>query len=135
MNSHFFTSGDKLQITHKVTEGDCAIFDGEMLHPVYSTFAIARDAEWACRQFVLKMKDENEEGIGTMLTVEHLSPAPIGADVIFTAKWLELKKNLLSCTFEASWGEKIIARGQTNQKILTKDRLNTLFAGLGTTGE
>ncbi len=72
-----FKPGDKKIYTHKVTEQDAAVFETGMVHPVYATFALSRDAEWACRQFVLEMKDADEEGIGTYLTVNHISPALI----------------------------------------------------------
>jgi hypothetical protein len=40
-------------------------FEGVNVHPVMATFSITRDAEWAGRIFVLAMKEEHEEGIGT----------------------------------------------------------------------
>jgi len=43
-----------------VSEQDTAIFHGEMLHPVYSTFALSRDFEWSSRLFFLDMKEEDE---------------------------------------------------------------------------
>ena len=51
----------------------CEMFKN--VHPFYSTFALGRDVEWACRQFVLEMKEEDEEGIGTFLNITHKSPA------------------------------------------------------------
>ena len=50
-------------------------FSGKVVHPVCATFALARDIEWTTRQFVLQMRDDDEEGIGTMLTIDHRSPA------------------------------------------------------------
>ena len=59
--------GDKVSLEFLVKDNDLAAFQGEMVHPFYSTFALGRDAEWTCRQFVLEMKESDEEGIGTFL--------------------------------------------------------------------
>src|SRR5215831_6187572 len=74
-----FKEGDKKEIFVTVKAEDVATFETGNVHPVYSTFALARDAEWCTRQFVLEIRDEDEEGIGTMVYVDHLSPAPVGA--------------------------------------------------------
>ncbi len=63
--SHY--QGDSTVLFFEVKESDLAQFNGELVHPFYSTFALGRDAEWTCRQFVLNMKEEDEEGIGTFL--------------------------------------------------------------------
>src|SRR5436190_4038 len=75
---HLFAIGDSKQITHLVGDGDLAIFETGMVHPFYATFALGRDAEWACRQFVLEMKEADEEGIGVFLNIQHHSPALLG---------------------------------------------------------
>ena len=70
-----FQEGDSKTFTHLVTEPDIARFESGTVHEVYSTFALARDAEWSGRLFVLEMKEEHEEGIGTGITITHHSPA------------------------------------------------------------
>ena len=62
-----FQPGDVKSFVHVVTEADTARFDSGEVHNVYSTFALARDAEWSGRLFVLEMKEEGEEGIGTAI--------------------------------------------------------------------
>ena len=66
-----FKAGDKKYFTKVVSENDTATFDPGQVHPVYATFALGRDAEWACRLFVLDMKENDEEGIGTFLHIDH----------------------------------------------------------------
>jgi hypothetical protein len=68
-----------------VLNEDCASFESGNVHPVYATFALGRDAEWACRLFVLEMKEAYEEGIGTFLTIHHKSPALVGSNVLFNS--------------------------------------------------
>lgn len=123
-----FRPGDTKTFTRIVREEDCAAFDSGPVHPVYATFALARDAEWCCRLFVLDMKEEDEEGIGTMVSVTHLAPAPVGAAVVFTATVKSIQGHELICTYEARTGNRLIATGEQGQKILKKSKLVQLLA-------
>lgn len=125
-----FQPGDIKTFSRRVREEDCAAFDSGQVHPVYATFALARDAEWCCRLFVLDMKDADEEGIGTMLSVQHQSPAPAGATVIFTAAIKEINGNEVICRFDARVGDRVIASGEQGQKILKKEKLEQIFRQL-----
>lgn len=80
-----FKPGDVKVYTKKVAMQDAAAFHGEVLHPVYATFALARDFEWSSRLFFLEMKEDDEEGVGTFLSIEHQSPAKIDEEVIICA--------------------------------------------------
>jgi len=122
-----FKPGDKKQYLKKVGEADLATFHGEVLHPVYSTFAIARDFEWSSRLFFLEMKDDDEEGVGTFLSIEHKSPAKVGEEVTFTATIEDIKSNELICTIEAACGNRVVATGKTGQKMFKKEKFKTLF--------
>lgn len=79
---------------------------------------------------MLEMKDEDEEGIGTFLNIEHKSPAMLGEEVTFTATVIKLEKNIIDCSYIAQIGERIIAIGTQGQKILKKDQLDSLKAQL-----
>ena len=125
-----FKIGDVKHFTKTVQQADTATFDAGQVHPVYATFALGRDAEWVCRLFVLDMKEADEEGIGTFLTVEHASAALLGSNVNFTATLLKIEGNSIICAFEAHVGNRLIAKGQTGQKILKKEKLERLFATL-----
>ena len=125
-----FNIGDKKYFERVVTLDDSAAFEGNHIHPVCSTFAVARDAEWCGRLFVLEMKEANEEGIGTFVNVKHLSPALVGETVLYEAVIDELKGNEVNCSFCAKIGERIIAEGRTGQKILLKERIEKLFEAL-----
>lgn len=122
-----FKPGDKKTFVKQVTTADTAAFESGAVHPVYATFALGRDAEWVCRLFVLDMKDGDEEGIGTFLYINHHSPALLGQEVLFTATYKDLTENQLICTFEANINGRLIASGETGQKILKKVKLETIF--------
>jgi len=124
---NIFKPGDQKSFKRIVMESDCAIFNGELLHPVCATFALARDFEWSSRLFFLEMKDDDEEGVGTMLSVDHKSPALVGEEVLFKATVEKIEKNELICTIEAKVGDRVIATGRTGQKMLKKEKLKQLF--------
>jgi fluoroacetyl-CoA thioesterase len=125
-----FNVGDVKHYQKEVQQTDTATFNSGQVHPVYATFALGRDAEWACRLFVLDMKEADEEGIGTFLTIEHASPALLGTTINFTATLVKIEGNSIICTFEAYIGNRLIAKGQTGQKILKKEKLERLFTTL-----
>jgi predicted thioesterase len=104
-----------------------AEFDSGVVHEVYSTFYLAKDAEWSTRLFVLEMKENDEEGIGTFIHVDHLSPALIGSEIDFYAKLDEVNGNSVICSFEAKCGDRLIASGRTGQKILKKEKLEAIM--------
>ncbi|MBL7778522.1 MAG: hypothetical protein JNK66_09555 [Chitinophagales bacterium] len=122
-----FAVGDKKQFVQTVAPEDVARFESGTVHNVYATFALTRDAEWSSRLFVLAMKEEDEEGIGTYVHVHHHSPALVGEQVVFEAVLEELNGNTVNCTFIAKVNERIIATGRTGQKILKKEKIEKMF--------
>lgn len=122
-----FKPGDIKQTSYLVKEDDVAAFDGKIVHPVCATFTLAREVEWSTRQFVLEMREEDEEGIGTFITIDHKGPAFVGEAIIFTARFESLAGNELICSFEARVSDRVIATGKTGQKILKRERINKLF--------
>lgn len=126
-----FNVGDQKSFSKIVVQADTAHFDSGQVHPVYATFALGRDAEWCCRLFVLEMKEDDEEGIGTFLSIEHQSPALESSQVKFTATVESISRNEIICSYEAKVGERLIAVGRQGQKILKKEKIERLFNSLG----
>ncbi len=122
-----FKPGDEKQYRKVVTPEDVAAFHGKMVHPVCSTFALARDIEWTTRLFVLEMRDDDEEGVGTFVTIEHHAPAFIGEEINFTGKVEEINGHELICSFVARVDSRTVATGRTGQKILKREKINQLF--------
>lgn len=123
-----FKPGDQKVYRKKVEEADTAEFFSGMVHPVYSTFSIARDAEWSGRLFVLELRDEDEEGIGTSITVLHHSPAFPGEEIIFTSTLKSIHRNEIITSYEAKTGGRLIASGEQGQKIFKREKINRLFS-------
>src|SRR5687767_3643026 len=108
-----FKPGDKKTYSRIVSRDDLAGFHGQTVHPVCSTFSLARDIEWTTRQFVLEMRDEDEEGIGTYLSIEHKAPAFEGEEIIFTGYVDQCREHELMCRVEAHVGQRLIAVAKT----------------------
>ena len=125
---NIFKPGDKKQLSYRVKKEDVAAFQGEVVHPVCSTFTLAREVEWATRQFVLEMREAHEEGIGTQLVIDHQAPAFVGDEILFTSTIEMLENHEIICAFEASVNGRIIATGKTGQKILSREKIAKIFA-------
>ena len=121
-----FKYGDTKEYYRVVAKGYVAKFNGVVVHPYYATFALTRDAEWTSRLFVLDMKEIEEEGIGTYVNIQHKAPAKIGDEVRFIATLRSVNINEVVCTFTAKVGNRLIAIGETGQKILDADQLESL---------
>ena len=122
-----FKIGDTKAYKRKVVQDDQAIFHGEVLHQVCSTFALARDMEWSSRLFFIEMKEDDEEGVGTHLTIDHRSPAFVGEELEITATVAQIENNELICDIMVKVGDRVIATGKTGQRMLKKERLNKIF--------
>lgn len=125
-----FKKGDNKTYHKTVTEADVAAFHGKIVHPVCSTFALAREMEYSSRLFVLEMRSEDEEGIGTFITIDHNSPAFVGEELEIEATIKELNGSEIICAIEVKVGDRLIATGETGQKVLLKDKLERYFAQL-----
>jgi len=125
-----FKIGDTKVFSHIVKSSDIAAFESGVVHHIYSTFCLTRDAEWSTRLFVLEMKEADEEGIGTFIEVKHLSPAKIGEQVDFYAKLASVTSNEIICSFIAKCGGRLIAEGRTGQKILKIEKLNNIMSAI-----
>jgi fluoroacetyl-CoA thioesterase len=124
---NLFKPGDSKFYTTMVKPEDQAAFHGELLHAVCSTFALARDMEWSSRLFFVELKDDDEEGVGTFLEINHRSPAFVGETIIIKATVKSLTGNELLCDIDVHCGQRVIATGKTGQRMLKKDRLNAIF--------
>ena len=124
------SQGDSVALFFEVTEADLAQFNGSVVHPFYATFSLGRDAEWTCRQFVLNMKEEDEEGIGTFLNIRHKSPALLGETVCIRAIIEVLDGNRIDCSFRVEVGDRLIAEGEQGQRILKKSKVAQITANI-----
>ncbi|MGJ3235094.1 thioesterase family protein [Marivirga sp.] len=125
-----FKNGDRKSHFFKVKPKDVAHFEQQAVHDVCATFTLARELEWATRLFVLEMLEDGEEGIGTHLNIQHLSPAILGETVEIEAVYVGIKEREIICEYVAKVEKRLIAKGTTGQKILQKEKLTKIFEQL-----
>lgn len=130
-----FNEGDVKTHEFQVGQDDIAKFESGMVHPVCSTFSLAREIEWSSRLFVLDMLEEGEEGVGTLLEIEHQSPALVGFLLTIEAVIEQIEVNEVLCSITVTCDNRAIARGRTGQKILNKERFNKNLSRLAGDGE
>lgn len=123
-----FKKGDTKKHHFVVSEEDQATFNGQVLHKVCSTYKLGQEMEWSSRLFMLEIIDKDEEGVGTMLHVEHKSPAFVGERVSITATFDSFVSCELTCDIEVKVKDRLIAKGKTGQRLLKKDRLQKIFS-------
>ena len=92
-------------------------------HPVYSTYRMARDCEWAARLVILPYLEDGEEGVGAGLRLRHGRPAQVGATIVVTATCIRVRSPLVVCRVEASSDGERCGWGVVHQLLLPSDRL------------
>lgn len=123
--------GNSAEITITVTDDMCPAFDGIVVHRVYSTWSMAHHMELAARMVLAPHLEEHEEGIGSQLSIDHLSPTPLGNRVRVVAKAVELGPTTLICDVHAyhvrPGGDKLVGQGRQTQRVLPKAKLQQLI--------
>ena len=127
---HRLTIGEKRSFIHKVKKEDIAAFDAETVHQVCSTFSLAKYIEWVSRLFIIDIKNEDEEGIGIMIQIDHKSPALINQELVFEASVKSINNMELICEVAVTSNQRIIAVAKTGQKLMKKDRIKEIFSSL-----
>jgi len=124
---NIFKKGDEKTCRRIVSFDDAAAFQGVVVHPVCSTFSLAREIEWTSRQFVLEMCEKDEEGIGTFLSIDHKGPAFVGEELVISACVEQITINELSCSYKVKVEDRLIAFGKTGQKIFKREVIDKIF--------
>ena len=125
-----FIPGDKKYHSKRIIESDLASFGDDNVHPVCSTFTLAREMEWASRLFVLEMLDDDEEGIGTKLEINHMSPSIVNEELNIEAVVNSIDQHEIICDISVSVGDRLIATGITGQKILKRSKIDRLISNI-----
>ena len=119
--------GNTAEVTALVTEAMCPAFDGVIVHRLYSTWSMAHHMELAARRVLAPHLDEDEEGIGSSLFIEHLAPTPVGHTVRIVAEAIDVDDTTVVCALTAYDGDRIVGRGRQVQRVLPKRKLKALI--------
>jgi fluoroacetyl-CoA thioesterase len=110
-----------------VTKDMFATFEGEVIHPVYSTVAMTYHMEWVSRKIILPFLENHEEGMGASVQVKHISPSLNGSEVTLTATITELQANEVLTTIDVYNNFRLIGKGKVKQVILPKETITKMI--------
>ncbi|MCP3738375.1 thioesterase family protein [Rossellomorea sp. BNER] len=119
--------GLQASITFTVTPDMFAQFEGKVVHPVYSTVSMVYHMEWASRKIILPYLEDEEEGMGGAVTIQHLAPSGEGSTVTVTATVTKIIKNVVITMVEARNQREIIGTGEVKQVVLPKSKIGRLI--------
>lgn len=122
-------AGHSASINIIVTPDMFARFEGQLVHPVYSTVTMVYHMEWVSRQIILPYLEGHEEGMGGAVTVKHIAPCTEGADVTVTATVTDLQANIVITNVRAESRGRLIGIGEVKQVILPKTKISELLIG------
>lgn len=119
--------GNRAVIRAVVSPEMFAQFEGQIIHPVYSTVTMIYHMEWASRLLITPYLDKDEEGMGGAVSARHLSPSPEGSSILITATVSRLDGNSVYSTVTVHNGEILAGEGEVKQVILKKSRIAELL--------
>ncbi len=119
--------GVRAEVRTQVTEDMAPVFDGVMVHPVYSTWSMVHHMELAARKVLAPYLEEHEEGLGTHVSVDHVSPARVGQTVLVVAECIDATPKMVTCRVTAHEGDRLLGRGTQVQTVLSRDTIAKLI--------
>ncbi len=126
-----FVPGIVREVIVQVTEDMCPAFDGEVVHRCYSTWSLVHHMEIAARKVLVDFLEDHEEGIGAHVSVDHLSPCPLGHTARVRAELVEVTHDRhirVICDVSAFDGDRLLAQGKQVQVVMNKDHLKRYLA-------
>lgn len=110
-----------------VTKDMFASFEGDVVHPVYSTVSMVYHMEWVSRKIILPFLEDHEEGMGAAVELKHIDAAPLHTKVTLTATLVEHRKHEVITKVEAFSDRGLIGVGEVKQVILPKKVIKDKF--------
>ncbi|MFC7786192.1 thioesterase family protein [Rossellomorea sp. GCM10028870] len=117
--------GHTAVVTTEVIPSMYAQFEGNVVHPVYSTVSMVYHMEWASRKIILPYLEEHEEGMGAKVNVEHMAPAKIGSSLEIKASVIKYERNIIvtEVTVRDRESDRLIGKGEVKQVVLPKEKI------------
>lgn len=110
-----------------VTPDMFAQFGGDLVHPAYSTVSMVYHMEWASRLIILPYLEDDEEGMGSAVSVQHLAPCRLGDQLTIKAILKHVEGNVIMTSTEVTCQNELVGSGEVKQVILPKTKINHLL--------
>ncbi len=123
------TLANGVTLTRRLTvDKDSTIdFMGDDLR-VYATPALVRDVEHACRDMILDHLDDGEDSVGTRVEIDHMAATLPGMWVDITTTITDVKKRMVTMTFEVHDQIEQIGRGNHTRFVIDKAKTGERLA-------
>jgi fluoroacetyl-CoA thioesterase len=117
--------GHSATIMTEVTPDMHAQFEGDVVHPVYSTVSMVYHMEWASRKIILPYLEDDEEGMGAKVTVRHMAPAGNGSSLEIKATVIKYERNIIltEVIVKDYKNDRMIGKGEVKQVVLPKEKI------------
>jgi predicted thioesterase len=95
------------------------------VHPVYATYTMAKHFEEAGRKLLLRHLEDDEDGLGRSVAVEHLAPSWVGDQLAIEARCVAVDRRRVTCECTAIDADgRAVGHGSTVQVVLPRDLLH-----------
>jgi predicted thioesterase len=85
---------------------------------VLSTPHMIAYMEWASRNTIKHLLDENEDSVGTIVNIRHLGATPVGMSVTFTATVIEVVDRRVVFRVEARDEKELVGEGTHERFVI-----------------
>ena len=111
----------------QVTEAMCPAFGGVVVHRCYSTWSAVHHMEIAARKVLVDFLEDDEEGVGAHISVDHIAACRVGKTVRIRAVLTEFDGRRVVCKVEAFDGDRLLAEGKQVQVVMDKNKIKKMI--------
>ncbi|MDE2508246.1 MAG: thioesterase [Planctomycetota bacterium] len=97
-------------------------FADDRMPAVLATPWLIQHLEFAARKAIEPCLESHERSVGAYIEVEHLAPAPEGAQVVCKARVIHVEGNVVTFQVEARDDLETLARGIHKRRVIDVDR-------------
>jgi fluoroacetyl-CoA thioesterase len=116
-------SGRRAKLSRIVTWQDTAAAWGEVFPPAASTPFVVGLAEITCHAVIAESVPQDSLTVGTSVTITHLAPSAIGAELVAHANLVRQTGSRLTFAVTVYDGDRLIARVDHERAIVRKAKI------------
>ena len=114
--------GHRHALTFPVLDSDTGHALGNTGVTVIGTPALIKYMEMSCGRALPGFLDAGEGSVATRVDIEHLAPAPVGAEIVYRSEVTEVTRNKITFAVTAHHGDTLVLRGRHVRAVLDMTR-------------